>query len=305
MNIPLLTTVNKVSARSTTRVISITILVAISSAVAAIMVTNHAKAGDQAEMLNALGGQQAGIRQEAGEYWENSSQTFLLDADGRFSIDNVSGQIEIQGWNNNAVVLVTAIHGKTREGVEAVKINIDSDSNHIAIHTEQQSNVTVDYAAQVPEHALLKGVSSVNGHIVINGVAGDIAASTVNGGAQIKDACHNLKLETVNGNITAEMNLLGSGQSASFNTVNGQIKLALPENTDAKFSMNTLNGDITSEFPSLQAKKEFPVGNELKGRLGQGSASVKAYTVNGGIKILKRAPASPASNPAPASLPFK
>ena len=251
--------------------------------------------------------QQAGIVQGAnGEYRKDSSQSFPLNADGRFGLDNVKGRIEIHGWSSNAVVINAAIHGKTGESVEAVKINIDSAPDRVSVHTEQPSSVTgfpwswlwfkddkrndasVDYTIQVPQHARLADISSVNGRIVIDRVAGDIAASTVNGKMQIKNAVRNLKLTTVNGGITADMSALGGGQSVSLNAVNGEIELALPDDADAKFSVSTLNGSITSEFPSLKVKKEFPVSKNLKGSLGHGGATVKINTVNGGVKILKR-----------------
>ena len=251
--------------------------------------------------------QQAGIVQGAnGEYRKDSSQSFPLNADGRFSLDNVKGRIEIHGWSSNAVVINAAIHGKTGESVEAVKINIDSAPDRVSVHTEQPSSVTgfpwswlwfkndkrndasVDYTIQVPQHARLADISSVNGRIVIDRLAGDIAASTVNGKMQIKNAVRNLKLTTVNGGITADMSALGGGQSVSLNAVNGEIELALPDDADAKFSVSTLNGSITSEFPSLKVKKEFPVSKNLKGSLGHGGATVKINTVNGGVKILKR-----------------
>jgi hypothetical protein len=37
----------------------------------------------------------------------------------------------------------------------------------------------------------------------------------------------------------------------------------------------------------LVVKKEFPVSKHLKGILGNGGASVKASTVNGGIRFRK------------------
>ena len=164
-----------------------------------------------------------------------------------------------------------------------------------------RDNASVDYTVQVPAQARLANISSVNGHVEIDGVTGDIAGSTVNGAAQIQNAAGKLKLSTVNGRITADMSRLGEGQSVALDAVNGRIELAVPENTDAKFSVSTVNGGITSEFPSLQPKKEFPVGNNLNGTLGNGAANVKISTVNGGVKILKRQATTPApTNPPPA-----
>ncbi|MCE0498924.1 MAG: DUF4019 domain-containing protein [Methylacidiphilales bacterium] len=260
--------------------------------------------------------QQVGIYQDAGgEFRKDSSQTFPLNADGRFSLDNVNGRIEIHGWNNNAIAINSVIHGRTSESVEAVRINIDSKPDRVIVHTEQPSkttgsswgwpwfendNASVDYAITVPQRARLADIRSVNGNITINGVSGDIAASTVNGETQIKDTTGNLSLSTVNGRIAADVSLLGAGQSVSLNTVNGELQLAVPENADANFSASTVNGGISSEFPSLQVKKEFPVGSDLNGVLGNGGATVKATSVNGSITIMKNQMSKqiPANTPA-------
>jgi hypothetical protein len=255
---------------------------------------------------------QAGIRQHAGgEFDKLNTQTFPLDADGSFSLDNINGRIEIHGWSSNAVVLQSSIHGKTGESVEAVSIGIESDPGHVKVHMEQPStssgfpwswhwfknaarnDVIVDYTVQAPRGARLEKISSVNGRIVIDGVSGDITASTVNGQTLVTGAAGNLRLTTVDGSIVADMAALGAGQSVSLDAVNGDMELALPEHADAHFSVNTLNGRITSEFPSLQPEKKFPVGNDLSGSLGNGSATVKATAVNATIKIRKSQPSRP------------
>ena len=250
---------------------------------------------------------QAGISQDAGgEFHKENTQTFPLNADGVFRLDNINGRIEIHGWSSNAVVLHTSIHGKTGESVEAVSIGIESDPGHVRVHTEQPSNVTgfpwswlwfknaarndasVEYTVQAPRGARLENISSVNGNILIDGVSGDITASAVNGDTQVEGAAGNLKLSTVNGSIVADMAVLGAGQSVSLDSANGAIELALPENADAHFSVNTLNGSFSSEFPSLQPeKKDPPSGPDLSGSLGNGSAAVKATGVNATIKIRK------------------
>ncbi len=113
----------------------------------------------------------------------------------------------------------------------------------------------VDYAIQVPRNTRLKGITSVNGRIVIENVNGDIEASTVNGAMQVSGAAGDLKLSTVNGRITAELTSLGHGQSVSLNSVNGRIEAILPANANADVTANTVNGSITSEFPALVGAK--------------------------------------------------
>jgi hypothetical protein len=228
-----------------------------------------------------------------------------LPANGRLRLDNVNGRVEIAGWDRNEVDIKALKHGKTRESVDAVQINVTSNQDGITIHSEQPSGgtgflefwswimnggdkkATVDYAIQVPRNTRLKGISSVNGRIMIEDVNGDIEASTVNGTTQVKGAAGDLKLSTVNGRVTAELTSLGHGQAVSLNGVNGEIEAILPADANAEVTANTVNGSITSEFPALVVQKEFPVSKKLKGTLGSGSASVKISTVNGGIRIRK------------------
>jgi hypothetical protein len=255
----------------------------------------------------------AGIYQDArGEFRKDSSQSFPLNTDGGFSLDNVNGRVEIHGWSSNTVVINAAIHGKTSESVEAVKINIDSSPEAATVHTELPSGMTgfswswlwfkndgrndanVDYAIQVPQNAHLKKISSVNGRIVVEDVSGNIAASAVNGEVQTRDTAGDLKLSTVNGRIEVEPTSLGGSQSVSLSTVNGAIEATLPANADAAVSASTVNGGMSSEFPALVVNKEFPLGRKLKGTLGNGSASVEVSTVNGRINFRRGKPASPA-----------
>jgi hypothetical protein len=238
------------------------------------------------------------------EFHKDFSQSYPLAAAGQFNVDNVNGRIDIHGWNSNLVEVTAVIHGKSAADVEAVKINLDADANHVGVHTKlpsgQNSNhsfwdwlrngsseATVDYTIQVPRDAHLADVSSVNGHIEVEGVAGDITASTENGKAQITGAAHDLKLSTVNGQIRASLEVLGRGQTVSLDSVNGRIELALPENASANFSVTSVNGSIASEFPQLKAKKESPVGNNLNGRLAAGEGKVQISVVNGSVHLLK------------------
>ncbi|MGH7992085.1 MAG: protein kinase domain-containing protein [Limisphaerales bacterium] len=236
-------------------------------------------------------------------FQQDFNRTLPLSAQGRLRLDNVNGRIEIAGWDRNEVVIKALKHGKTQESVEAVRINVDSSPDEIVVHTElppgesgfswsrlwsgdwNRNDATVDYAIQVPQHARLKQISSVNGNIVIEAVSGDVEASTVNGRVQVQGAASSLKVSTVNGQVETELASLGGIQSVSLNTVNGAIEATLPANADAEVTADTVNGGMSSEFPELVVKKDFPLSKHLKGTLGHGGATVKATTVNGSIRF--------------------
>ena len=253
--------------------------------------------------------QAAGIGRDGREFRKEFSQTLPLATNGQFSLDDVNGRIEIQGWNSNLVVLNAVIRGRTAESVAAVKINVDSDPTRVAVHTvlpprtkdyssfwdwlkDHTDKANVDYTVRLPLHARLENADTVNGTVVVDGMLDDITATTVNGAVRVNDAARNLKLSTVNGSVSADMDRLGDGQSVALNTVNGGITLALPDNADATFSIAALNGGISSDFANLDVKRQFPIGSSLNGSLQNGKANVRANTVNGGIEIVKVASAS-------------
>ena len=212
-------------------------------------------------------------------------------------------------WDRNEVVIKALKHGKTRESVEATRIKVDASPDEISIHTQEPPNetgfpgiwswfkngennkATVDYAVQVPRHARLANISSVNGRVEIDDVSGDIEASTVNGAVEVQHAAGSLKLSTVNGRIETELVSLGGGQSVSLSTVNGAIEATLPANADAEVTADTVNGGMSSEFPELVVKKEFPVvqaperRTRQRRRDGQGQHGQWQYSLSAGTMM--------------------
>lgn len=223
-----------------------------------------------------------------------------LTADGRFSLDNVNGKIEIIPCSSNAVVIAGVKRGNDRQRIEGIKTEIDSRADHVTVHTRipkkrfgWRDDAKVDYTVQVPQGAHLDGITSVNGKIVITGIHGDITASTVNGAIQIEDSRKNLQISTINGPITANIKETRAEQSISLDTVNGKIAVLLPDQPNVRAEGETLNGSISSDYPELEVKKEFPIGHHVNGSIGAGSTHLKLNTLNGAIQIKRPAPTAP------------
>jgi hypothetical protein len=283
-------------------VIFIPAFLVIAAMVAAMTIPAVVKARARAVEISAPTTLPADVVAVNGEFHKHIAQSFPLNPEGRFHLDNINGRVEIHGWSSNLVEMAADIHGQASESLEAVKIQVNSDPSTASVHTEERSsetgfwswlkaggrnNATVDYVLHVPSGAQLNDISSVNGAIEIEGVGGNIGATTVNGKIRIQDARANLNLSTVNGSLSANMIRLNQGQSVKFNAVNGAITLGVPDPADAKFTVTTVNGHITSDFPSLQPKKEFPVGNNLNGRLGEGKGRVEVDAVNSTVHFVR------------------
>jgi hypothetical protein len=134
------------------------------------------------------------------------------------------------------------------------------------------------------EIALPRGVhldlQTVNGSVAAQVDSSAVKATTINGNVSL-NAAGPAQVKTVNGAIDATIRAAGKGDIA-VGSVNGSIKIHLPENLDADADASVVNGRIRTarEF------KDGERGNHvLRARLGKGGRALSMHTVNGSISI--------------------
>jgi DUF4097 and DUF4098 domain-containing protein YvlB len=216
-------------------------------------------------------------------------QTFPLNEKGTVQLSNVNGDVTIRGWEKNEVDM-KATKRAPADYIDLIKIEVDSTPERLTIETKyprgrKESNVSVTYELMVPKHAVLNAIENVNGAIEITGVEGQIKINTVNGSAEIEGSKSAVDAETVNGRITAKWSDFPKQGDVSLRTVNGGLKLQLPDNVNADVRASSMNGTIRTDFP-ITVEGRF-VSRKLAGRIGAGGTSIDLETVNGSIDILK------------------
>jgi DUF4097 and DUF4098 domain-containing protein YvlB len=224
---------------------------------------------------------------------EEFHQTYSLTADGQVRLENVNGKVQFTTWDRQEIQVDAVKKADRQEDLEATKIEIKSKSDSIDIRTKlpkwkasqwrKSNSASVDYEIKVPVGARLAEVKTVNGSLEVIGVRGRVELTTVNGRLVAKGLAADAKLESVNGSVEASFDQLVGVKSVSLNAVNGKIEITIPSNADADISANSLNGRIQAD--NLTVKKNWPVGSELRGKLGQGGTRIKLETVNGGIRV--------------------
>ncbi len=222
--------------------------------------------------------------------------SFTLARDGRVSVDNINGDVTVTGGDGDVVEVVARKKADDQDTLDGIEILIEERPDLVRIETKHpeskgwfgfgggSNGAQVTYTLSVPSWAHLDSIESVNGTVRISGVYGKVKAETVNGGIEVEDASADVDLETVNGSIEARFTALTGDQDVEAESVNGKITLYLPESIDASVSAETVNGGIDADDYGLKADKGF-VGHDLRGDVGDGSASVKLSTVNGAIKL--------------------
>ena len=120
-------------------------------------------------------------------------RTVSLPSNGRVSLDNVNGNVEITGWDRNEVQIDAVKKARDQQRLDEARIEVETGSDYVKIRTQYPHNHTnnnpasVHYTLHVPQNARLDRISLVNGALTVQKVVGEVDASLVNGKAHISD----------------------------------------------------------------------------------------------------------------------
>ena len=162
-----------------------------------------------------------------------------------------------------------------RSGLRNNSWDDDDDSRH----------VSVEFRVKVPAGVRIDA-TTVNGRIDIAGATSEVRASTVNGGITAASTGGPVRASTVNGGLDVRMGALSGTEELSYSTVNGSVKVRLPENVNADIELSTVNGSLETAFPiTVQGRMDR---RHLHARLGNGGPRLTFSTVNGSVELLKQ-----------------
>jgi DUF4097 and DUF4098 domain-containing protein YvlB len=148
--------------------------------------------------------------------------------------------------------------------------------------TTRNNDVAVDFRLEVPEGVHLE-VSTVNGEVEVDGLSGDVRATTVNGSVDLSTSGE-AEAQTVNGGIHARIGSTRWTGGLTFGTVNGSVVVTLPEGVNADINASTVNGDISSDFAVSVTGRIS--ARRIRGVIGKsGGGQISLSTVNGGIEL--------------------
>lgn len=208
--------------------------------------------------------------------------------DGTFSLKNINGDVEITTWDEAQAQIMARIEGSPVPGGE-LPISIVSRGPELIVETKTDNGTPpeIHYEIMLPREAAVGRVSTINGSIRIEGVRGRIDATTVNGEIELLDVGGDLSTETVNGETRVEIASEAMVKQIAVKTLNGDIRITLPEPPSADIVLQTMHGEIEVDPSfSLTVRKIPPIGGKkAAGRIGEGGASIKIETVNGTITL--------------------
>ncbi|MBI5690793.1 MAG: DUF4097 family beta strand repeat protein [Verrucomicrobia bacterium] len=104
------------------------------------------------------------------------------------------------------------------------------------------------FVVEVPRQSSVVVQNSWGGDIKCRDVAGDVEITGMNGTIDLGGLSGGVAVSTMNGEIRAEIRALREGKALSFQSMNGEVTLRLPENAKASFKVRTQNGSVLTDF---------------------------------------------------------
>jgi len=255
-------------------------------------------------------------------YHADFHYTWDMQPDCRVNAESFNGLIEITGWDQNKVEIMGTKFASTEQLRDAIKVDIQHTPGSVDIRAVKPSGrlggMGARFTMHVPRNARLDRITTSNGGVRINDVAGaahllgsngsikvgnvsgDVDARTSNGAIEVESVRGEAILRTSNGGIRAE-NVGGAFDADTSNgsieltamkapkdtirarTSNGGITLYLPSATAAHLIANTSNSSVSSEFDVSgrdQGRK-----NHLEGAIGAGGPTIELNSSNGRIDL--------------------
>lgn len=226
----------------------------------------------------------------------DSSKHMLTDKENHIVIKNYDGDISIKTWNKNEVLLETKKSGAA-DDIEETRIDIKHTKTTFTIRTVEKStgSCKVDYTLVIPKRCSVD-LQTEKGNIIITNVTEPVTAKTYKGSIKINGS-KSVKAETKYGNIDIETTDLQKTDKVLAFSTKGNVRLSVPDNTNATLYAKTSKGKVTTEQKVLLRDVSTEISNfalaqlrkDVRGALGNTSETnceVRLLTDRGNIKVV-------------------
>jgi hypothetical protein len=197
-------------------------------------------------------------------------------------VKSVSGDIALSGTRGDASIrsVSGAIRAKDTEGT----LELSAISGGMEI-----------------ERGTLKTVNSISGDIILRDVQGNIRVRSVSGDIRVERAMGVVEAHSTSGDMSVSADAVRSATSISgdidisagtvsdameFSTISGDLRLRVPETTNADISMETVSGNLVNHS-GLSLSLLSVSKRSISGRIGAGGKTISVKTTSGDVFLEK------------------
>jgi len=210
---------------------------------------------------------------------------YALPSNGRVVIENAYGDVSITGWDRDEVLVEATTRSTDAKSLGDALVVVEPSAELLSIHTQYAGSqsrqpASVEYRITVPRGVNLQEIKLTNGGLSLNGLAGPVKASAVNGSITALQLGGQADLSTINGGVVASFQSVSRANPISLTSVNGAIRLSIPHAAGPALTASNLSGGIASDIGRVSRTGH---GERLVVK-GSG-VQIRLRNVNGGIAI--------------------
>jgi predicted membrane protein len=227
--------------------------------------------------------------------------------DSRLSLEDFRGELPIEGYAGDEIVISTKGEGHWNETPERAKglkpiygggtdntgLGLEVVKDGKSIHVHCLLGITQshpDYKIKVPENIYLKikNECAGGGAIKVENMKGEIEINSCHS-ILLKNVSGPLVLSNISGSIEVAFKELNKDKPISIASVSGEVDITLPANAPVDLEMSTVSGSMYSDF-DLQTEKNGMRkvgGGGVNYKLNGGGTSLQLHTVSGNIYLRK------------------
>lgn len=271
----------------------------------------------------ALEPQRPGVSARAGEGpqrvvvpWSDPARPGLV------KVQILNGSITVRGYDGKDVIVEVAeaarnetarrdregrpggtdTSGLRRIANTGLGLTVEEENNEMRV-SAQTVGEGASLSLQVPRRTSLK-LSTINdGAILVENVEGEIEANNINGPVTLKGVAGTVVAHALNDDLIVTMTRVGD-KPMSFSSLNGDIDVTLPADIKADVRLETVSGEILTDFDLvLQSAPVKPTVEErgggrtryrvklervMRGTINGGGPELSFKNFNGDIRIRKQ-----------------
>jgi hypothetical protein len=214
------------------------------------------------------------------------SRKYPLGDDASFSLVNLTGNVKIEGWDEQQAEVKVIKEGGSEQDRQAVEVRLISSSDLLSLETSptRSSPVEVHYEVKLPRNLRQLEIKSADSKVELSKMTGAINVSVQGSSIELKDVAGEVNTKIVQGDTKVSIKGALSGPQV-LKSVNGDIELRLSEETGADIQAETVGGEIDVDDDLNLTVEHKRVGQSVRGRVGRGGIPISIKTVNGDIKI--------------------
>jgi len=223
-------------------------------------------------------------------------RTVEFAAGGTLTLENKAGNVEITGWDKDAVEVVAqgaaAEPGEKRKvrafGFWEIKpdVEIEQTDGRLSIRTRPFDGPgdlpAVDYMIRVPNSIILSAIRMGEGDLTVSDIFGRLEASLDRGDIAVSNFSGSVDLSIGTGSADVEVLDVHDQDTIAISSREGDIVLRLGAGTGARVEAEAPRGGVSSDL-DLGVKTPAP---SVSGRIGSGRAAITLKASDGRIEII-------------------